>query len=305
METVLQWGKETFTNLDRKTIAVGGAVGLIVAGGIIKHFRNRKTISRPLLTANYEKDVVYVYGISRTSKMCGVLQLSPFVLKLETFLRMTNIKYKYVTTMQPSSKKQIPWIELNGKPYADSTFIIKTLSNYFKVDTEKHLTAEQRGVSVAFQEMMDNYFVWTYVHYRYVTEINTFLEMFVKGIFNNQPPFPMNVLPRFMISSLIRRAVDKKLYAHGIGRHTAEEIAQIGVEEIHAISNVLGTKQFLMGEEPSMVDCWMFGHLTQVLYCPINFPYKPLLYGECQNVKEYVDRMRNKFWPDWDELFQK
>ena len=68
-----------------------------------------------------------------------------------------------------------------------------------------------------------------------------------------------------------------------------------------AISNILDSKKFLLGDEPTTIDCTLLGHLAQFLFIDIGFPQKKFLDENCGNVVEYVDRMLDRFWPDWKE----
>lgn len=302
MESVWKWCTDTFSNMDRKTVAIG-ATTIVLVGGILRH--RLKAKQRALMKPDYKRDVVYIYSFPRCVRRCGVLHFSPFTLKLETYLRMAKIDYEFIPSFVPSSKGQAPWIELNGQQYADSNMIINMLAKYFNVNTETELTKEQLGTSLAFQVMMDNYFCWTYAYYRYTVKTKEVVDMLFFGNPDDAVPLSLRLTPRFMIERSIHNWVKPKLYAHGIGRHTIDEIVQIGAEEIQAISNYLGEKKFLMGETPSMVDCWMFGHLTQITDCPIDYPFKSLLKSDCRNVVEYVDRIRDMYWPDYDDLFAK
>ena len=45
----------------------------------------------------------------------------------------------------------------------------------------------------------------------------------------------------------------KKFYHHGMGRHSQDEIAEMGCEDIRALSVVLGEKPYMMGEKPTKV----------------------------------------------------
>jgi hypothetical protein len=60
-----------------------------------------------------------------------------------------------------------------------------------------------------------------------------------------------------------------------------------------------------MGDKPSTIDCTLFGHLIQFLYIPMDFPQKAHMAEHCQNIVDYVERMREEFWPDWNEESQK
>lgn len=53
--------------------------------------------------------------------------LSPYGLKLETYLKMTKIPYELDTKDGRGPKGKIPWISLNGKHVADSQLCIEFL----------------------------------------------------------------------------------------------------------------------------------------------------------------------------------
>lgn len=48
--------------------------------------------------ANFEKDVVYLYQFSRTPLLPSI---SPYCLKVETWLRLANLKYEVSNLLQP------------------------------------------------------------------------------------------------------------------------------------------------------------------------------------------------------------
>lgn len=63
--------------------------------------------------------------------------VSPFVLKLETFLRFANIPYETDKSDMWGPKGKTPWISLNGHHIGDSQLIIeflKTYENVIRVD---------------------------------------------------------------------------------------------------------------------------------------------------------------------------
>ena len=51
------------------------------------------------------------------------------------------------------------------------------------------------------------------------------------------------------------------------------------------------------------VDCTMFGFLS-LMVCIGGFEgvFKKELQGDSNNIKPYVERMREKYWQDWDDL---
>lgn len=47
--------------------------------------------------------------------------------------------------------------------------------------------------------------------------------------------------------------IKKRLFAHGIGRHSREEIFSIAFDDLKALSTYLGGKKFFGGDQPSTV----------------------------------------------------
>jgi hypothetical protein len=76
--------------------------------------------------SNCPKDKVIIHGTRRAKNIHAP---SPFVLKLETYLRMAKIDYEYdadpKNTFGPKGKT--PWISLNGEHVSDSQLCIEFL----------------------------------------------------------------------------------------------------------------------------------------------------------------------------------
>lgn len=81
----------------------------------------------------------------------GLVTVSPFCLKLDSFLRMTGIEHQSITasTPFPGPKKKAPWIEYKGQTLGDSTMIIDFLKSEYGVDPDAHLSDAERGAAVA------------------------------------------------------------------------------------------------------------------------------------------------------------
>ena len=83
--------------------------------------------------------------------------LSPFPVKLETFLRLAKIPYVNDFSGTRSSKGKTPWITLDGVDVADSQLCIKYLKTKLNLNLNPGLTKEQLGAAQAIQVMVDEH----------------------------------------------------------------------------------------------------------------------------------------------------
>ncbi|XP_015929788.1 failed axon connections [Parasteatoda tepidariorum] len=247
---------------------------------------------------DYEKDVVYVYQFTR----CPTLpSASPFCLKVETWLRMTEVKYENVDhKMKYKSKKgQLPFVEVNGVEIADSDIIIKELSQMFGKDLDEHLTLDQKNVSHAFVSMLNNHTSWVMRWWRY-SHPGEFLkaaQMDIKRTLNSK--LPKGLLQFFF--KLGFKSNIKRTIGHGVGRHNSDEIYEFGKKDLKALSEYLAEKPYFFGEEPHLLDCVAFSHLCQFVYVPFG-GMKEYLESDCTNLLSFVERMKERYWPDWEEI---
>lgn len=108
---------------------------------------------------------------------------------------------------------------------------------------------------------------------------------------------------RLLFKLYFKRVVKKYRWGHGIGRHSSEEIRHIGACDLRAMSVMLGDKQYFMGDEPTRVDATMFGILGILVFgLPAAASSRKLLVTELPNLVKYVHRMKERFWPDWDNI---
>lgn len=255
---------------------------------------NKPTVHK----TDYEKDVVYLYQFTRCPTLPGI---SPFCLKVETWLRMNQVKYENVDhKLKFKSKKgQLPFVELNGEEIADSDIIIKQLSQTFGKDLDAGLTQEERNISHAFSSMLNNHTGWVARcwRYRHPGQFLKAAQMDVKRMLNSK--LPRGVLQFFF--KLAFKSNVQQTIGHGLGRHTTEEIIEFGKEDLKHISQFLGGKPFFFGTEPHLLDCVAFSHLCQFVYVPFGGLLE-YMESDCANLLAFVERMKERYWADWDEI---
>jgi len=268
---------------------------LVIVLLLVYRFKLRSTPPTVLLKKDWEKDVVYLCQFP----LCpSVRTISPFALKLETWLKLTGIKYENIHTMKFSSKGQTPYIELNGEQIPDSNVIIEKLKAKFQVNPEKDIPETDLAMAHAATVMVENHTAHIGFHYRYGHHMENFLNTLKLAEYYPSGK-AIKHWGRFQPAMTRFRS-----YLHGIGRHENSIVWEMSFKDLASLSSWLGTKQYFNGTKPTTVDCMLFGHLAQFLFIDIGFPQKTFMETKCPNLVELVTRMKDKFWQDWDESIE-
>lgn len=222
----------------------------------------------------------------------GLMSVSPFCLKLDAWLRMAGIEHESVTVTTPfaAPKGKAPWIEHEGRKIGDSTLIIQYLKDRLGIDPDAHLTAEQKGMAVAIQRLIDENLYWVMVNDRWNTPENWPI---LKSTVLGGIPAPM----RAVIAPMARRGVLKQLKGHGMGCHSAEEIAAIGTRDLGALAAILGEKPWLMGDEPTEIDAVAYGQLANIHTVGFSSPMKAVIAAH-PNLVAFIERFRARYYPE-------
>ncbi|XP_064105093.1 failed axon connections homolog [Macrobrachium nipponense] len=162
--------------------------------------------------------------------------MSPFVIKLESYLRLADIPYKVDFDEPLGPKGKTPWVTINGKDLADSQLVIENLGKEFGRDTSTHLTADQKAIARAFTVMMDEHLIWGLRVWRYDTDKCAGFAECMEGV----PAFLKLAMP------LYRKKMMNDLWHQGMGRHTFSEVVDIVRKDLTALSNQLGENPYLM-----------------------------------------------------------
>ncbi|OXA55844.1 failed axon connections homolog [Folsomia candida] len=276
------------------TIILGGVIiAYFFVIPKIKEVRMQKRLERWNHT---KKDVVIMHAIRRGRTVCHP---SPYVVKLETWLRMAKINYETDLTLADAwgPKGRFPWISLNGEHLGDSQLIIDFLKKKFDVKLGNEYSKEKLAVGGAIRIMLDEHFFWGLALYRFVYGPFSSLRQ-VMGTF-------VPVWRSFIFRLYAGRAFTARSKGHGIGLHNRQEIEQLTLNDLTLLSELLGDKKFILGETPCEYDATIFGHLTQVTWGLPGSIYEAAVQKDLKNLKEYAIRMKETFYPDWDKILEK
>lgn len=232
--------------------------------------------------------MLILYQFERT---WGNPNLSHFCCKTETYLRMAGVEYDIKPTLPLFAPKgKLPYINDGGVKLADSRFIIRHLKNKYN-DLDKGLSPAELALSLAMQRLIEEHLFWATMYSRWqYTDANW--QVNKKAIFGVLPP-----VIRDAAAVIYRYKIRQQIYGHGIGRHTREEIFELGMLDIDALSASLGDKKYFLGDRPTTLDASAFGFLINTLGCPIESPLKDHGLSK-SNLKNYVNRIKAQYYPE-------
>jgi len=248
------------------------------------------------MVKNWNKDMVYLCQFPCSP---GMRSISPFALKLETWLRLTGIQYTNVyTTTFSKSTKMIPYIELNGKELADTSVIIKDFKKMFQVNPDENLNSKQLALGHTLKRMVECYTVKYAFYWRYGKMMPEFYEKAIT-------PWEQTTSTTFFrkIQPVISRV---RAYFNGISRLSIQHQVEQCRQDFEVLSTFLGENDyFLETNEPTTTDCVIFGILVQFFWmldvnmCP---ELESSINNSCENLRQFNRRMKEKLWPDWDKM---
>ncbi len=220
----------------------------------------------------------------------GLPNSSPFCMKLETYLRMAGIEYQTDTSadLRKAPKEKLPYIEDKGQIIADSNLIIEYLKTTYGDSVDGHLSGSEAAIALAMRRLIEENLYWALVYSRWIDEQNWPKTRAI--YFSDLPPI-LNVL----VPKLARNNVVQNLKGHGMGRHTATEIYQIGAIDLQSLSDFLADKPFFMGEQPTTLDASAYSLLANVLNKTLVSPLRDKA-ETLDNFASYCDRMHEKYY---------
>lgn len=301
---------EATTGENHAAAADGGAGGDAAGSGepaaaAAAPAKKEKEVKPTVHKANFEKDVVYLYQFTRTPLLPS---MSPYCLKVETWLRLAGLKYENIDhKLKLRSKKgQLPFVEVNGEEIADSTIIIKELGQRYEKDLDAALTQEQRNIAHAMISMLENHLNWVLLFWRSKNP-----EHMIKGYKVNLQHALGSRLPNALLNFFFKfqygRKGSKKVKAQGLGVHKPEEIEEFGKQDLKVLSELLADKPFFFGDEPTILDCVAFSVLAQIHFISdeVKYTLKEFMQENCPNLVGHVSRIKERCFPDWDDICTK
>ena len=103
----------------------------------------------------------------------GLPDPSPFVTKAIVLLKMSGLPFETDTGgFRKAPRGKLPYIRDGGEVISDSTLIRLHLEQRHKIDFERGLTPEQRGVAWAAEKLCEDHLYWFIVQARWLDADN-------------------------------------------------------------------------------------------------------------------------------------
>lgn len=216
--------------------------------------------------------------------------LSPFCIKVETYLRINNLAYTVVIENNPRKgpKGKMPVLHDGSTTIPDSSFIVEYLQKKYNLRIDDDLSNEQKARAHALQKMIEENLYFVLLVSRWIDpagikSVNQAFRIFF-------PKYLSYVALRW-----IRYSLKKQAYHQGIGRHTLKEIYAIGQKDIIAINYFLGNQDFIFANQPHSIDATVYAFLTTILASPFSNPLTQIT-RSYPNLIQYCQRMHKLFF---------
>lgn len=221
----------------------------------------------------------------------GLPDASPFVVKVDAYLRMTGLEYEYEGGMQnlkKAPKGKLPLLEDDDKIIADSQFIIEYLKTAKGADLDTWLADEERAISHLVTKSLDENLYFCLVHSRWVNE---YTWPTVKANLFSEMPFPL----KHIVPAILRHGVISAQRKQGMGRHSNEELLTIANHSFQSMSALLGDQRYFFGDQPSTLDAAAYGHLAAFISVSLDNEFNAKA-REYENLVAYCRNIEQQYY---------
>jgi glutathione S-transferase len=219
----------------------------------------------------------------------GLPSMSPFCVKLETYLRMTGVEYKTSpANFLKAPNGRIPYVKIDGSYLGDTTLIIERLKKEYGDSLDSKLTPSQKAQGLLLRRFFEEHLYFGGAFLRWSNEDSW------KHVRDVLKPLMPPVVGG-MVLRKVRKDFLRELKTQGLAEHPTEQIVSIINEDLSALSTLLGNQPFFLGNDPSSIDATAYGFLMQQMYVPWDSPNKRHALS-LPNFSAYCERMKARYW---------
>jgi glutathione S-transferase len=224
----------------------------------------------------------------------GLPDASPFVHKVETYLRMTGQPYETVNAdVRKAPRAQLPFVEIDGKRIPDSTAIVDHLEGRRPEKLDAHLDAKERAVGTAFKSMLEEHLYFCMLYMRWATDEGwAVFEPVLREMIGTMG---VPSLMRGMIAKSARKQTVGRARTQGVGRQPRAEVAATAARLLDALADHMADKPYFCGPKLTTYDATVYAFVAGAL-CPA-FDHELRRHAATKaNLVSYADRMKDAYW---------
>ena len=200
-------------------------------------------------------------------ELFGVADNNPFGLKTYAFLKLSKLEFahEHVFDAKTAPRGQLPYIVDDDVVVGDSDAIIAHLTAKYGLRIDAGLSAAQRTTSHFLRRTLEDlYWVMSYSRWR----DDRYWPLFRDAMLQSH----RNVDAAGMDAA---RSYNFERYRYqGIGRYEPPDAYARGIADLQAIADIVPSRGFLFGAEPSSSDATVYGFVANILYFKIDTPLK-------------------------------
>ena len=220
--------------------------------------------------------------------------ISPFCVKVETYLRMVGLPFESrAADVRKAPKGKLPYLDDNGTIVCDSRDIIAHFEAKLPNALDRALTPAQRALSTAFRGMLEEEAYFYACVLRWQTTDGW--QIYRPALQNYLAEIGVPALLRPVVASVARRGVVRAADAQGSARHSRQQIEARLLETASACVAQFGAGPYFLGDSPHVIDASLFAFLSAALDSPFPSQARDLL-ASVDGVRAYHRRMRERFF---------
>ena len=200
-------------------------------------------------------------------ELYSVADNNPYGLKIFAFLKLVRLPFRHCHLFDASEapRKQLPYIEDDGKRIGDSDTIIARLIGKYALTIDAALTPAQRVTDHVIRRTLDDlYWVMSYSRWK----DPRFWPLFRQALKERH----LNLTDAALDGAQAYNF--QRYYYQGIGRYEPEEAYQRGIDDLAALASLLGNGPYFFGEQPTSTDAGVYGFLANIYFYDIETPLK-------------------------------
>lgn len=237
--------------------------------------------------------------LSRSGRFETLGDVSPFIYRLEAWLRMAGISYdsKLGSTNEliaEAPRGLIPFVDLDEERIGDSSIIISRLqADHNDPLNDGRLSNADRSLATLIKSVCEHELFYIMIYGRWVDgDAETFARFLFRDVPEDQVPMAIDAAKETVISGM--------LHGYRVGRYDAEFIRAVLREKLDVFTHYLGDKPYLFGDELSTIDAGFYSILASFIHFPLDNPHVQIA-REYESLVRYCDRIKGELYPasDW------